>query len=200
MSDIFSFDITSDAPPSEEQLKTMRVAVADLDAERWREEGLIWRFSVAGGIVAGISITWMFMNDRSLVPISVFDWLVTVFGAVVSFVLIFGFVSVVLQAATEFTIGIVRKRSGERELPMANDLIELNYSGCPDECIKFVSFCEVDETVRRYQNRLAEMGRRPVVGEFRAAKRWVMALEGKQCGASAAQEARQACTKLEAAI
>ena len=43
----------------------------------------------------------------------------------------------------------------------------------PQECIQFLEWCQQDETLKAYQHALAEMGRKPVVGEYRAAKDWV---------------------------
>ncbi len=81
-----------------------------------------------------------------------------------------------------------------------HDLVYLDYSSHPDECIAFVGFVEADDAVRAYQHQLVALGRKPVLGEYRAAKDWMDQKETRLAKQEKLELARQAYSQLGAAI
>ena len=75
---------------------------------------------------------------------------------------------------------------------LLSELKPLEASIMPDKCIQFLEWCQQNETLKAYQHALVEMGRKPVVGEYRAAKDWVQSAGHRDKEA----RAREACEQL----
>ena len=80
------------------------------------------------------------------------------------------------------------------------ELIELEHSDKPDECIQFVEWCKIDDVLRNYQHQLAEMGRKPTLGEYQAAKTWVEGAEQRSTQKAKNDKAKAACAKMTVPI
>ena len=74
-------------------------------------------------------------------------------------------------------------------------LVELEATDKPDECIQMDEWREQDEAIGAYLSTLATLGRKPVVGEYRAAKKWMDNAEKRQQKAEKLERARQACAR-----
>lgn len=92
----------------------------------------------------------------------------------------------------------IRRPRTESNAILSN-LVELEHSSLPEECIRFAGWCETDETVGAYQRRLAAMGRKPVVGEYEAAKDWIEGAAARATEQEKADRAKQACARLAVA-
>ena len=79
---------------------------------------------------------------------------------------------------------------------LLTDLEVLDPTRKPQECIQFLEWCQQDETLKAYQHALAEMGRKPVVGEYRAAKVWMHYSGRRQMLDAVETRAREACEQL----
>ena len=75
---------------------------------------------------------------------------------------------------------------------LLTDLEDMDASSRANEYIQFLKWCRQDETLKAYQHALAEMGRKPVVGEYRAAKDWVQSAGHKD----KESRTREACEQL----
>lgn len=70
----------------------------------------------------------------------------------------------------------------------------------PDECIDFVKMCKEDDVVREFQHRLVTMGRKPVMGEYHAAKAWIADKDARCEEEKKMAEAKRACDLMVKAI
>jgi len=73
---------------------------------------------------------------------------------------------------------------------------ELNSSALPDECIEFASLVDTDEDVRSYHQALLRMGRRPVLGEFHAARLWASMRGDRMDSLATVEKAKEACQRM----
>lgn len=73
---------------------------------------------------------------------------------------------------------------------------ELNSSALPDECIEFASLVDTDEDVRSYHQALLRMGRRPVFGEFHAARLWASMRGDRMDSLAKVEKAKEACQRM----
>ncbi len=78
------------------------------------------------------------------------------------------------------------------------NLVELEATEKPDECIQMDEWREQDKTIESYLTALVNLGRKPVIGEYRAAKEWMESKEKRQREAEKQDRARQACARFEA--
>ncbi len=96
-------------------------------------------------------------------------------------------------------ICLVDKHLVEKPLKAAqaalDKLVSLDAESSPDECIRLDAWREQDETVAAYLAALAGLGRKPVVGEYLAAKAWMEDAEGRSQKAEKMERARQACAR-----
>ena len=90
-----------------------------------------------------------------------------------------------------YVIHINIPRADAIDLPYG--LVELEHSEFPDECIQFVEWCKIDDVLRNYQHQLAEMGRKPTLGEYQAAKTWVEGSEQRSSQKAKIDKAKAAC-------
>lgn len=76
------------------------------------------------------------------------------------------------------------------------DLVELEASDKPDECIKLDKWRDKDKHIDTYLTALSQQDRKPVIGEYRVAKNWIATSEQRQNDAEKRERARQACERL----
>lgn len=79
-------------------------------------------------------------------------------------------------------------------------LADLEHRESPDECVDFVKWCDHDATIKAYQHRLAEMGRRPIRAEYEAAKKWIKTADTRRAQAAKDAQAQAACERLAGAV
>lgn len=77
-----------------------------------------------------------------------------------------------------------------------NDLVELEASSMPEQCIEFMQLVDGYEEVKAYQHKLATMGRKPVVAEYEAAQLWVAEADKRQAEQETRDLAREACDRM----
>ena len=94
---------------------------------------------------------------------------------------------------------IVEVLSGRRSQAeeQRDALVELGES-TPEECVKFVELVDADQTIAAYQQQLAAMGRKPVIGEYKAALEWIVTAEARPSESDKQERARLACERLAA--
>ena len=80
------------------------------------------------------------------------------------------------------------------------DLVELDATDKPDECIQLDEWREQDKTINAFLTALMRLGRKPVVGEYRAAKEWMENAERRQAEAEKLERARQACARFDSQV
>ena len=80
------------------------------------------------------------------------------------------------------------------------DLVELEYSESPNECITFDQWRTSDGMIRLYANRVAELGRKPTIGEYKAAKNWMSSADERQKEAEHIVLAKQACDRMASTV
>ena len=103
-----------------------------------------------------------------------------------------GWYGVVVVVALVMLDNLVEKYAKQLNATRAalDNLVSLDADSKPDECIQLDVWREQDETVAAYLAALAGLGRKPVMGEYRAAEAWV----GNQ-KAEKRERARQACAR-----
>lgn len=192
------FDITAEFPPDAGSLAELRQAAAVSCKEVDRRAALIGRAAQIGMMVGGAAaagMTWMeiaagypVMTRDAIADAAVWSVIMFLMATLVAFILIQGLGGFYVAAGRTCALG------DEAELD------ELDYDRHPEKCVEFVELCRVSEVVRRYQNRLVAMGRRPVVGEYEAASQWAgeqVLFQGRE---AAEARARHACAHLSEAL
>lgn len=192
------FDITSEFPPDAEHIAELRLAAAASRKEVDRRWALVGRAALLGMMTSGTAAAGAMWLDFSAnyaltVPAAVAEalvWSAVVFilAALAAYILIQGFGNFYVAAGETDTVGDEA------------DLEELGYDRHPEKCVEFVKLCFTSEVVRRYQNRLVAMGRRPVVGEYEAARRFAGAEADRRSREVAAAVAQRACAQLNEAL
>lgn len=192
------FDITSEFPPDAARLAELRQAAAGSRKEVDRRWALIGRSAQIGMIVGGTAAagaTWASIASRypALTKVAVVDAAVwssvsLLAAALGAYILIMGFGGFYVAAGKTCALGD------------ESDLEELDYDRHPEKCVRFVKLCQASEVVRRYQNQLVAMERRPVVGEYEAAQRFAGAEANRRSQEAAAAFVRKACAQLDEAL
>lgn len=90
-----------------------------------------------------------------------------------------------------------RRRAAQTEF---DSLLELESSEFPQECLDFVAWCEADPTLAQYQHQLVSMNRKPVTGEYTAAKAWINSVGERQSEEELQEKAREACERMRRPI
>lgn len=78
-------------------------------------------------------------------------------------------------------------------------LVELEASDMGDECIEYMGMVDSDETIRSYQHQLRSIGRKPIRGEYRAAKAWIEGKAARLRDTERMERAKIACDRMEVA-
>ena len=94
--------------------------------------------------------------------------------------------------------GLIVEAISDRRSQAKEHLSELTELGefTPDECVKFVELVDADPTIAAYQQQLAAMGRKPVIGEYKVALEWMATSEKRASEAEKREQARLACERL----
>ena len=110
-----------------------------------------------------------------------------------------GFAAIIIKTIAETVANIFYVTINEELDNTRSSVYELNElesSESPEECIEFVKLCRTSNTILAYQNQIATQGRRPVYGEYLAAKKLEENLEPNE----RQQQAKTACNILGAPI
>ena len=186
----FSDAFERQAPPAdtalEREQERLTEEVAALEGREQRS--LRWFFLLFFGNPI-ISIIAYFYFDRSLFKDG-WENEVWVLGAVVGFL-------IVVMAALVMVDNLVEKYAKQLNATRAalDNLVSLDADSSPDECIQLDEWREQDETVAAYLTALAGLGRKPVMGEYRAAEAWMTGAKGWSQKAEKRERARQACVR-----
>ena len=186
----FSDAFERQAPPAdtalEREQERLTREVAALEGREQRTVG--WFFLLFFGSPI-ICHTARFYFDRSLFKDG-WENEVWVLGAVVGFWF-------VVWAALAVLHNLVEKYTKQLNATRAalDNLVSLDANSSPDECIQLDEWREQDETVAAYLTALAGLGRKPVMGEYRAAEAWMTGAKGWSQKAEKRERARQACVR-----
>lgn len=77
-----------------------------------------------------------------------------------------------------------------------DNLTELNASVLAESCIDYMAYVDQHPEIRAYQNAVLAMRRKPVVGEYRAAKVWAALFEEQAREKSKTDLAQKACLRM----
>ncbi len=172
----FSDAFERQAPPAdtalEREQERLTREVAALERRRRWFPRLFWAVICLGFIVIGIALYFNF------------------FEALVGFLF-------VVMAALAALDNLVEKYTKQLNATRAalDSLVPLDADSKPDECIQLDAWREQDETVAAYLTALAGLGRKPVMGEYRAAKAWMTGAKEWNQKAEKRERARQACAR-----
>jgi len=81
-----------------------------------------------------------------------------------------------------------------------SELVDLEHSTTPFECIQFVILCDEDATLKAYQHQLVKMGRKPILKEYKAAKDWVLNKSAREAEQELRVEAQLASERMTAPL
>ena len=147
-------------------------------------------FSLLLALLSGSALATSFIG---MVSPTVPSWIpiITAIVGIVSFVAI-------IRGSDYMGEHVVGPRKSYKTL--LADLEVLDPTSTPQECIQFLEWCQQDETLKAYQHALAEMGRKPVVGEYQVAKDWMHHSERRRILDMLETRAREACEQLAQAV
>lgn len=206
--DLLIFDVTSEFPPSADRLAELREAAVATRMEAERREaardrgavtvGRATHLGVMAGGAAAAGAMWLEFSTKHTLTTQ--DAVVeAVVWAIIAFILA-GLAAYILIMGPYILItgfgGMHGSAAAKSAVPLEGDLEELDYDQHPEKCVRFLKLCQASEAVRRYQNRLVAMGRRPVVGEYEAAERWAGHRVDQRLREVATERAQQACARL----
>lgn len=209
------FDVKAN-PPTTEELARKRQHYSDISKlmncrERLFKNGcyaigaigfgvalVLWLMGDIAGVIAGAgAVAVVFAFTAAVTGIPVVAALLA--GAAVAVV-----AGVLASAVALGVAGLVYDKWIRTPRALASEslaeLVELEHSELPAECIAFVKWCEDDATLRSYQHGLVQLGRRPVRREYLAAKQWIETREMRKTEEQEQREAKQACERLDQVI
>ena len=148
--------------------------------------------AMAGAVVAGIEFVVIMVVAMAAAMVGV----VAVAGmAVVGAVAVVGFLGGTVVAHTLFEKHIEKPFNAINAA--LTDLVELDATDTQDECIQLDEWREQDKTIDAFLTALTRLGRKPVVGEYRAAKEWMENAGKRLTEVEKLERARQACARFD---
>jgi len=176
-----SFDIRLKEPMSVEEMNSIRGA-----AILKKETSRLVSFFVAPIVFFLLYVVLLAVSFDGIFGVSevgAIDWIKF---TSVAMLLFFSFLG--------FSLGFMAFFSQKINDSADDVLLELMYvepNLSPDECIKWSHMVSEDSMVRAYQNKLVKFGRFPVMGEFKAAKKWLSTEKPRETKSAEAKEVMQ---------
>ncbi len=167
-------------------------------------------YAEVGGVILVVALAFVFTFAVVVGTYLVVDW-----SAVVLPMLVFAIALVIAQVVT---LSVASALAGAGAIAIASagvvvgallrekwidvprmvarfglaDLVALDASDSPHMCLALNGWCEQDETVRKYLEKVKYQGRKLVMGDYKAASRWMAEAEQQ----AKIEKARQACERM----
>ena len=125
--------------------------------------------------------------SAATLSVSVFSLTLIAFGAALT---------IIIQAINAFKLDRWINSSRAKTNKELTDLIELESSRSPQECIELLKWYEECPDIQQYVQAVARQGRKLVFGEYKAAASWVEFKLAQHQASHMKIQAQQACTKL----